>query len=86
MSMDIWLLILPLAFILLGLILMVVHRPRNELRYQYLGVCSAVVFVGTITLLRDYNIISSVVGWIFVAAAVILSWALIYQMSFRKKL
>ena len=62
-----------------------VHRPSKGMEYQYAGVWSSVILVGLAILLSEYNVITSIAGWTIVGIAILLSWALFYDMFFRRK-
>jgi multisubunit Na+/H+ antiporter MnhB subunit len=83
--MDIGLVITALAIILFAIAMILLHRPDKEKKYQYAGAWSSSILIGFAILLREYDLIPSIVGWSLVILAISVFWILFYDMFFRRK-
>ncbi len=81
--MDTGFVISALAIILFAIAMILLHRPYKAKKFQYAGVWSSAILIGLAILLREYDLIVSIVGWAIVAIAILLAWILFYDMFFR---
>jgi 4-hydroxybenzoate polyprenyltransferase len=78
-------LLFALFMIFFAVAMMLEYRPPKGIQYQYVGMWSSAIVIGLAILLRGYDVIPSIAGWTLVVIAILLFWALFYDIFFRRK-
>ena len=71
--------------IFFALAVMIVYRDRRKFDKVWVGLWSSPILLGLTVLLRDYDLIPSIVGWTIVGTSVVLFWTFLVGLFFGKE-
>jgi len=71
--------------IFFALAMMILYRDRRKFDKIWVGLMSSPIPLGLAILLRDYDLIPSIAGWILVGTSIVLFWTFLVALFFGKE-